>query len=68
MYFVVLDDRSKLLYYCTMKTDLNETRQHILDTGYQLIAAKGFTGVGLAEILKTAKTPKGSFYYYFKSK
>lgn len=43
-------------------------KQHILDVGYQLIAAKGFTSVGLAEILKTAAVPKGSFYHYFKSK
>lgn len=29
---------------------------------------KGFTGVGLNEILQTASVPKGSFYHYFKSK
>lgn len=51
-----------------MKTEKNPTRQHIINTGYQLISAKGFTGVGLAEILKTAAVPKGSFYHYFKSK
>jgi TetR/AcrR family transcriptional repressor of nem operon len=51
-----------------MKTDQNNTKQHILNTGYQLFSAKGFTRVGLAEILKTADVPKGSFYHYFKSK
>lgn len=45
-----------------------DTRQHILDCGQQLIAAKGFVGVGLAEILGSAKVPKGSFYHYFASK
>ncbi len=45
-----------------------DVKQHILDVGYQLIASKGFTSVGLAEILKTAAVPKGSFYHYFKSK
>lgn len=45
-----------------------DTRQHILDCGRQLVAAKGFVGVGLAEILATAGVPKGSFYYYFASK
>ena len=29
---------------------------------------KGYHGVGLNEILSTAGVPKGSFYYYFKSK
>ncbi|MEC6796878.1 TetR/AcrR family transcriptional regulator [Photobacterium sp. S4TG1] len=51
-----------------MKTKTNDTRQHILDIGYQLVVSKGFTNVGLSEILKTAAVPKGSFYHYFKSK
>jgi len=51
-----------------MKTDTKDTRQHILDTGYRLIVSKGFSSVGLAEILHSAGVPKGSFYYYFKSK
>lgn len=46
----------------------DDTRQHILDTGYRIIAGKGFSGVGLNEILQTAGVPKGSFYHYFKSK
>jgi TetR/AcrR family transcriptional repressor of nem operon len=29
---------------------------------------KGFTSVGLSELLKAADVPKGSFYHYFKSK
>jgi len=32
------------------------------------MVSKGFSSVGLAEILTTAGVPKGSFYYYFKSK
>lgn len=51
-----------------MKTSIQDTRQHILETGYQLIAGRGFVAVGLAEILKHAQIPKGSFYHYFKSK
>lgn len=46
----------------------DNTRQHILDTGKRIIAGKGFSGVGLNEILKTAEVPKGSFYHYFESK
>lgn len=51
-----------------MKQEATNTRQHILDCGQQLIAAKGFIGVGLSEILNNAKVPKGSFYHYFESK
>lgn len=45
-----------------------DTRQHIIDCGHPLIAAKGFVAVGLAEILSAARVPKGSFYHYFPSK
>lgn len=51
-----------------MKTPYDDTRQHILDTGNRIIAGKGFSSVGLNEILQTAAVPKGSFYHYFKSK
>lgn len=44
------------------------TRQHILDTGRELVLRKGFVGVGLTEILKASGVPKGSFYHYFASK
>lgn len=32
------------------------------------MSGKGFSAVGLNEILTTAGVPKGSFYYYFSSK
>ncbi|MFH4754529.1 TetR/AcrR family transcriptional regulator [Vibrio alginolyticus] len=51
-----------------MNTKTNDTRQHILDVGYELIVNRGFTSVGLSELLKKAAVPKGSFYHYFKSK
>lgn len=51
-----------------MKTNFDDTRQHLLDTGHLIISAKGFSPVGLNELLKTAEVPKGSFYHYFTSK
>ena len=46
----------------------NETREHLLATGEQLCLQRGFTGMGLSELLAQADVPKGSFYYYFRSK
>lgn len=43
-------------------------REHILACGGQIIHHKGFSATGLQEILQTAGVPKGSFYFYFKSK
>ncbi|MCA0891795.1 TetR/AcrR family transcriptional regulator [Qipengyuania flava] len=43
-------------------------RARILGDAQRLIAARGFTGVGLSEILRSAGIPKGSFYYWFASK
>ncbi|MDD1782726.1 TetR/AcrR family transcriptional regulator [Enterovibrio sp. ZSDZ35] len=51
-----------------MNTETHSTRQHILDVGYQLIVEKGFSNVGLSQLLSHAGVPKGSFYHYFKSK
>lgn len=44
------------------------TRQQILDTARPIIASKGFSAVGLSEILLAARVPKGSFYHWFSSK
>ncbi len=44
------------------------TRIHILDTAQPIVGTKGFSAVGLNEILAAADVPKGSFYYYFASK
>jgi TetR/AcrR family transcriptional repressor of nem operon len=49
----------------TVTTDV---RQHILDVAHPLLLRKGFTAVGLAEVLAAAQVPKGSFYHYFGSK
>lgn len=46
----------------------SDTKAHLLAIGYQLIAQKGFTAVGIKQILDTAGVPKGSFYHYFASK
>lgn len=51
-----------------LNTKSSDTKSHILNVGYQLIAQKGFTAVGLKQILDTAGIPKGSFYHYFASK
>jgi TetR/AcrR family transcriptional regulator, transcriptional repressor for nem operon len=46
----------------------DETRKRLLDHGVALMLMNGYHGAGLAEILKAAQVPKGSFYYYFESK
>ncbi len=51
-----------------MKKPAQEMRQHILNIARSLMTDKGYTAVGLAEVVKAASVPKGSFYYYFKSK
>lgn len=45
-----------------------DVRQHILDVAKPLILGRGFTAVGLTELLAAARIPKGSFYHYFASK
>jgi TetR/AcrR family transcriptional regulator, transcriptional repressor for nem operon len=51
-----------------MNATAADTRQHILEVAHPLLLQKGFTAVGLAEVLAAAQVPKGSFYHYFGSK
>ena len=48
--------------------DTIDVRQNILDAAQRIMAVKGFSAVGLNEILAAARVPKGSFYHYFASK
>jgi TetR/AcrR family transcriptional regulator, transcriptional repressor for nem operon len=44
------------------------TREEIIRKGAELIHAQGFNATGLQQILQAVNIPKGSFYFYFKSK
>ena len=52
----------------SVRRDLPDVRRSILATGQRIMAGKGFSAVGLNEILAGAGVPKGSFYHYFGSK
>jgi len=45
-----------------------DSKQKLLQAGARIIVKKGFNDAGLQEIVNTAGVPKGSFYFYFKSK
>ncbi|QHD07582.1 TetR/AcrR family transcriptional regulator [Pseudomonas sp. R76] len=51
-----------------MTNATKSARQTILDTAQLIVSRKGFSAVGLNEILQAADVPKGSFYHYFSSK
>jgi TetR/AcrR family transcriptional repressor of nem operon len=51
-----------------MNSSTKRARQTILETAQSIVGAKGFSAVGLNEILQAADVPKGSFYHYFHSK
>jgi TetR/AcrR family transcriptional regulator, transcriptional repressor for nem operon len=44
------------------------TREKVLAVAAELIHRQGFNHTGIQEILANAGVPKGSFYFYFKSK
>ena len=44
------------------------TRLSIIEHGSRLVHSKGYNNTGLSDILRAAGVPKGSFYFYFKSK
>lgn len=52
----------------TSSPDTPDVRDSILQVGQRIMSGKGFSAVGLNEILTEARVPKGSFYHYFDSK
>jgi TetR/AcrR family transcriptional repressor of nem operon len=44
------------------------TEERLLDAADELMRARGYEAVGLAEICRVADARKGSFYHYFPSK
>jgi len=44
-----------------------ETRQHLIEVGLELILAHGFNAVSVDKLVKATGVPKGSFYHYFES-
>ncbi|RCG28483.1 TetR/AcrR family transcriptional regulator [Streptomyces diacarni] len=45
-----------------------DTRRSILNAAQRIMARKGFSAVGINEVLSAAGVPKGSFYHFFGSK
>jgi TetR/AcrR family transcriptional regulator, transcriptional repressor for nem operon len=43
-------------------------RVALLEAGRRLLMEKGYNNTGIQEVVQAAEVPKGSFYYYFKSK
>lgn len=45
-----------------------DTKHKILEAGARIMHHKGYHHTGIQEVLNAAGVPKGSFYFYFKSK
>ena len=46
----------------------SEVRQNLIRTGLIHLTEKGYSSVGVDEILLSSGVPKGSFYHYFRNK
>jgi TetR/AcrR family transcriptional repressor of nem operon len=46
----------------------NHPRERLIKTAANLVHKQGWTATGINQILSDAGIPKGSFYYYFRSK
>ena len=52
-----LDDWSSIFADMSKIREFDDTREHLLATGEALLRGKGFSAVGLAEILASAGVP-----------
>ncbi|WP_353473571.1 TetR/AcrR family transcriptional regulator [Salipiger sp. H15] len=48
--------------------DASEARQKLIRAGLVHLTERGYSSVGVDEILKAAGVPKGSFYHHFRGK
>lgn len=48
--------------------DASQARRSLIRAGLEYLTERGYSSVGVDEILKVAKVPKGSFYHHFQSK
>ncbi|MGD9949589.1 MAG: TetR family transcriptional regulator C-terminal domain-containing protein [Desulfobulbus sp.] len=51
-----------------MKIKNGDKKTEIIEIGTELIAMNGYNATGIDTVLRKAGVPKGSFYYYFRSK
>ncbi|EJN02070.1 TetR/AcrR family transcriptional regulator [Phyllobacterium sp. YR531] len=58
-------DRSPYNYYDGGMPRTSTAKSRFIETAVALFRARGYHGVGLAEIIEQAKAPKGSFYFHF---
>lgn len=42
--------------------------EYLIDKGMEILWSKGYNATSVNDIVKAAEVPKGSFYFYFKSK
>ena len=49
-------------------TLFHETRRRLLDAGLALLLERGYSGLGVQDVLDRTGIPKGSFYHHFESK
>lgn len=52
----------------TVASKHEHAKRKIIDSARPLIGERGFSAVGITQILTQARIPKGSFYHYFDSK
>ncbi len=68
----LIDDASSGLGLWHARSQLarrqGDTRSALIWCGTELLTERGFQTTGIDEILSLVGVPKGSFYYYFKSK
>jgi TetR/AcrR family transcriptional repressor of nem operon len=48
--------------------EVGSTREALIRAGVVAFSEKGYSSIGLEDLLGSAGVPKGSFYYYFASK
>ncbi len=47
---------------------VSDAKEHLIESGKQLMHARGYTAVSVQDLCQHAGVNKGSFYYFFPAK
>src|SRR5688572_21589605 len=56
-----------LVIHDDLRPTIHETKRRLLEAGLSMLLERGYSGLGVQDVLDRTSIPKGSFYHHFES-
>jgi TetR/AcrR family transcriptional repressor of nem operon len=57
-----------LVIHDGLRPTIHETKRRLLEAGLSMLLERGYSGLGVQDVLDRTSIPKGSFYHHFENK